>query len=340
MGARPNPLMAIITTAGFNMICPCIDEYLYCSKILDPNNPMQNDEYLVIICELDEGDDITKPNTWIKANPILCSYKEGRAYIKSRLKKALDEPTKMRDFLTKNMNKWVNMIENGYMDMEKWAKVAKKMKIQDMAGLKCICGIDLSSTTDLTSISFLFYVNGVYRLFNHSFMPKNKLVEATRRDKVPYDLWNKYGYITLTEGDVVDYDYIHEYMNKIRNMGIDIIEVVYDPYNSSQFITKLMMDDFICVEARQRIMTLGTPTKEFRDSVYNRSLEHEDNPCLTWATGNALLRFDGGGNFIIMKRNRNAIQRIDPTASAINAFLRRESLENHIEDLYKVIELG
>ncbi|MBJ8026223.1 terminase TerL endonuclease subunit, partial [Bacillus cereus] len=120
-GARPQPLMMIITTAGFNLSHPCYRvEYQYVSKILDPNIDIENEEYFVMVNELDKDDEITNPEVWEKANPILCSYEEGRSFLKGELQSALDVPEKMRNYLTKNMNRWVDRKENGYMDMQKW----------------------------------------------------------------------------------------------------------------------------------------------------------------------------------------------------------------------------
>lgn len=94
-GARPNPLMMIITTAGFNLSHPCYRvEYQYVSKILDPNIDIENEEYFVMVNELDKDDEITNPEVWEKANPILCSYEEGQSFLKGELQSALDVPEK------------------------------------------------------------------------------------------------------------------------------------------------------------------------------------------------------------------------------------------------------
>ncbi|PCN42074.1 terminase, partial [Brevibacillus laterosporus] len=118
MGARSQPLMMIITTAGFNLHYPCYSvEYKYISRILDPHSSIENEEYFVMVNELDKDDDIKDESVWIKANPILCSYEEGMAYLRGELKAALDVPEKMRNYLTKNMNRWVDQKENGYMSL-------------------------------------------------------------------------------------------------------------------------------------------------------------------------------------------------------------------------------
>ena len=95
MGARENTLMFIITTAGFNINGPCYKEYKYCSRILDPDDlGVENDEYFVVICELDKDDDIKDETNWIKANPIVATYEAGMKKLRSDLKVALDNPEK------------------------------------------------------------------------------------------------------------------------------------------------------------------------------------------------------------------------------------------------------
>ena len=161
MGARPEPLLMIITTAGLDLNNPCYRvEYHYVKQILDPNNPIENETYFGMINELDKdedgnlADDIRDPGVWEKANPILASYPEGRTYLAEQLQMALDVPEKMGNFLTKNMNVWVNQRESGYMRMDKWAVCEGEMP--DLSGETCYIGVDLSAKLDLTSVSCRF----------------------------------------------------------------------------------------------------------------------------------------------------------------------------------------
>ncbi|WP_242321879.1 terminase TerL endonuclease subunit, partial [Bacillus cereus group sp. BfR-BA-01354] len=136
--------------------------YQYVSKILDPNIDIENEEYFVMVNELDKDDEITNPEVWEKANPILCSYEEGRSFLKGELQSALDVPEKMRNYLTKNMNRWVDMKENGYMDMQKWKDCKETVELSELKGLECTVGVDLSAKIDLTSISFEFKKDDKY----------------------------------------------------------------------------------------------------------------------------------------------------------------------------------
>ncbi len=172
MVAREQPLMVIITTAGFDLSRPCFKEYQYVSKILDSNNSVENEEYFVIVCELEPEDDIKDESNWIKANPIVATYENGLNYLRGELKAALDAPEKMRNFLTKNMDKWVDMKENGYMNMIKWSEAEEVFTLEKFIGMDCVMGMDLSTKLDLTSIAFEFCIDGIYYTYQHSFMPQ------------------------------------------------------------------------------------------------------------------------------------------------------------------------
>lgn len=324
MGARSQPLLMIITTAGFNLNHPCYRvEYKYVSRVLDPNDPTTNDEYFVMINELDKDDDIKDERNWEKANPILCSYENGREYLRSQLKMALDVPEKMRNFLTKNMNIWVDAKDDGYMEMKKWRseKVIIKQNQFDLKQYPLWVGLDLSTTTDLSSVGLVFRLdNGKYVVKQHSFMPEDKLYERMNSDRVPFDLWEQQGHLTTTPGSVVDYSYIEHYLLNLRDEGYNIQEIDYDKWNATHFAQIMESHDFLMVEIPQMLKYLSGPTKEFRREVYAGNILHFDDPLLNWAIGNAVQKQDAQENIMLDKSK--STERIDPIAAIINAFSR------------------
>lgn len=329
MVARPQPLLMVITTAG-DIGGPCYRvEYDYVSRLLDPADPAENEQYFAMVNELDkdeEGnliDDIQDENAWLKANPIACSYPEGTANIRARLQEALEKPEAMDDFLTKNMNVWISTGEKKYMRMDRWAACGvgadEFPNLRDRIGY---LGVDLSSKIDLTSIAFEFPLDdGRYAVLSHSFMPEDTLAAKEKTDKVPYSLWVRQGWITLTPGAVVDYRFITAYVLKqIEENGWRVYENCYDPYNATQFAQEMESEGLTPVEIRQGIKTLGEPTKNFRDLVLEKKIIHNKNPVLTWAVGNAVTRQDHNENIQLDKEKSR--QRIDPIASVINAHVR------------------
>lgn len=340
MIARAQPLLMIITTAGFNLNNPCYSvEYQLVSKILNPALSFNIDSYFVMINELDKDDegnlidDIRDHNSWIKANPIACSYPEGVKAIAKRLEIALEAPEKMRDFLTKNMNVWVNKRENGYMNMEKWA--ACRGDLPDLTGMSCYIGLDLSSKIDLTSVGIEFPLeDGRYAVISHSFMPEDTIAAKRKTDKVPYDLWVEQGYITATPGSVIDYRFVAKWIMDIvtRNNWI-VRELCFDPWNCQQMANELADEGFECIAIIQGLKTLSEPTKSFRDLTYERKILHDGNPVLEWAISNAVTRCDYNENMMLDKDK--STERIDPIAAIINAHVRAIVYEKPSTSVYE-----
>lgn len=318
MVARPQPLMTVITTAGFDLSRPCYKEYEYVSKILDPSVDIDNEEYFVMICELDKEDSIKDENVWIKANPIVATYEEGLNYLRGELKSSLDAPEKLRNFLTKNMNKWVDMRDGGYMDMSKWKDAYENFNYEDFRYKECIIGIDLSTKLDLTSIGIEFIKDKKYYVFSHSFMPRDTFDKRVKEARLPFDLWEKEGWITVTDGMVVDYNYIKRYIQDLEEKyNFVITEICYDPWNATQFANDMSELGYEMVEIRQGIRTLGEPCKSFREEAYQGKLFHNNNPVLNWACSNAIVKQDANANFMLDKSQSS--DKIDPLAALINA---------------------
>ena len=318
MVARPQPLMTVITTAGFDLTRPCYKEYEYVSKILDPSIDIDNEEYFAIICELDKEDSIKDENVWVKANPIVATYEEGINYLRGELKAALDAPEKLRNFLTKNMNKWVDMRDGGYMDMSKWKEAYQEFDYNDFRNQECVVGIDLSTKLDLTSIGIEFIKGGKYYVFSHSFMPRDTFEKRVREARLPFDLWHKEGWLTVTDGMVVDYNYIKRYIQDLEEKYKFVItEICYDPWNATQFANDMSDLGYNMIEIRQGIRDLGEPCKDFRESAYQGNLYHNNNPVLTWACSNAIVKQDCNANFMLDKSQSS--EKIDPLAALINA---------------------
>ena len=321
MVARSEPLTLIITTAGFNLYSPCYKEYSYSEMLL--SGAIENDEYFSLICELEKDDDIKEEKNWIKANPLLATYDMGISNLKKFLNEALDKPETMRNFLTKHMNKWVQVgtSDDSYIDIERWTKCAKDITLKDLEGSKVWIGIDLSSTIDLTSIGIIGVKDEKFLVFNHNFSPFEHIEEKMKKEKKPYDLWEKQGFITFTSGYTVDYRVLIKYIQYIeKEYNLQIQEICYDPWNANILSRDLDELGYTTVEIRQGIKTLGEATKVFREKVYNEEVIHDNNPILNFAVLSAITISDTNGNFKLDKRK--AKDRIDPLASIINAFVR------------------
>lgn len=350
MKTRANPLLSIITTAGFDLNNPCYRvEYDYISKILDPNNPIENDRYFAIVCELDRNDtgermivdgreiepnaiidDMNTDEAIMKANPVTGSDPTTRENIRIEVDEAMDKPEKMRDVKTKTFNIWVNERASGYMNMDKWSNCyVKPDSFPDLTGKICYIGFDLSAKIDLTSVSFEFPFDEKYVVLSHSFMPSDTVEAKRKTDKVPYDLWISQGWITPTNGAVVDYRALKNYAIETANTnGWHIAEICIDPWGAIQISNDLTEEGYTVVEIIQGIKTLSEPTKNFREMVYSDRVIHDGNPVLTWAISNAIAdEVDRNKNIILNKKKSK--ERIDPIAAVINAHVRAMTAENN-----------
>jgi phage terminase large subunit-like protein len=344
MKLKPNRLLIAITTAGFNMNFPCFREYEYAKRIVNPNDTTINETYFVMICELDEEDNIKDESVWPKVSPLVTSFPEGIQAIRDDLQEALDNPDKMRTFLTKTMNIWINKHENGYMDLEKWKKCENhNLRLADFAGEEGTVGMDLSADIDLTSTSVEFkkLVDGKpkYIIFTHSFIPQGKLEERIKTDKQPFDLWVRQGWITAIPGDVIDYDYIKKWIHDLTDVyGIKVEEVCSDPWNALSVFNDLRKEGFKdeqLIEVPQTMKVLSGPTKDLRKEIYSGNVEHDGNPCTTWAMGNAVTIIDTKENIMLDKSK--STDRIDPVAAIVDSHTRmmNRKVKNKISEAIK-----
>jgi len=321
MIARKSPLLVYITTAGFDLNSPCFEMYNYTSDILNPDTETENDDIFVAIYELDKDDDVKDERNWAKANPIVATYPEGMQSIRSELKIALDQPEKMRNFLTKNMNVWYEYAENGYMDLSKWNRCETSPSEMEafMKGANVYLGIDLSMTTDLTAVGWVAVKGGKFMVGQHSFMPDAKYTERMSKDRTRYDVFRDKGYLTLTEGDIVDYFYVKEWVVDFCSK-YNVLQIGFDKWNASHFAQDLMNDGYPMLEIPQSITQLSEPTKKFREAVYEGKVLQMGDSMLKWALNNAILKLDQQENVMIGKQVSK--DRIDPIAAVINAFSR------------------
>lgn len=317
MVGRKNALIVAITTAGLDLAVPCYKEYQYVSKVLDPENVTDNDEYFIMICELDEGDDIKDESNWIKANPIVATFEEGMDDLRSRLKVALEIPEKMTEFLTKHMNIWVQRKQGGYMDLAKWNDCGLKEdeELPDIYGKEVYISVDLSSTLDLTSCSFIVATGEEkFVVLGHSFMPEETMTTKMATDKQPYDLWERQEWLSTTPGNVVDYRFVRKYIiAQVKKYGWIPKGFYYDEWQAQEMANEMQDEGYITVKVLQRINVLSPACKSFRELVYQKKIIHINNPLHNWAFGNAVVKMDHNENITLDKDKSS--QRIDPVAA-------------------------
>lgn len=343
MGARRQPLMMNITTAGNSTNVFYFEYRKYLISILEGS--LQNDRTFALIYTLDRED--LENNTinawhderlWKKANPnygvsVLTEDMQRMA------DKSLGDPQALSNFLTKRLNIWTSA-RSAWMNMEWWGRAARVQKVEEFKGQPAYIAVDLSSKVDLSAIAVLVYDHSEkkYRTFSKSYMPSGRIKELTASGEMMWQDWAEKGYLTATPGEMVDYEYIRADILALYKT-LDVISVGADPYNATQLITQLQADGIEVIEVNQRVSTLSEPMKQLFAEVKNETLWHDNNPVANHAMGNVVTKTDFKGNIFPAKESPK--MRIDPSVALINAFALElaKSLKTFKKKSLKIIVL-
>lgn len=345
MGARTSPLMFVITTAGFNKNSPCYKMRDIGIKIL--KRVIEQDNRFVMIFELDEKDDWEDSSNWIKANPSIQSIGTIKRFLEDRFSSVKNDPTLFVDFMTKNLNKWMNA-DKVWIEDERWMENAEPVTWEMMKGRTCYAGLDLSSISDITSLFLIAEEAGRFLLCPFFFVPELTASERIKKDNVPYDVWIREGYIEETEGDIIDYDYIRRRVsgyyvadgvvqhdpNCIAD-NVNLVRIGFDRWNSSQLVNNLTGDGITMSNFGQGYASMSTPTKEFKKYALRKAFAHGGNPVLRWMISNVSIKRDPAGNEKPDKEKSN--EKIDGVVAGIMAL--GEYLTDNaggMEDIYLV----
>ena len=339
-GHRKQPLMMTITTAGMDTESPCHKEYEYCKLILE--DPALNERYFVMIRELDPDDDEHDPALWIKSNPLRALLPRSMEELHEQHDEAFGsgDPAKIRTFRVKNLNIWQEGNEDTYMGeyFDRWDGLGIKRKdfIELTRNKLCLVGVDLSKKIDLTAVAFVFALDAKkVAVCAHGFIPEEAVKRHEKTDRIPYREWVKRGWLTATEGDVVDYTAVEEYIESCRKkFGWQPHQICYDPYNATHFATEMANKGYVTVEIRQTMQNLNEPTKTFREKVASGELMHDGSPLLKSHIKNARQIVDTKENIMISKKKAGDVRRIDLLAAILDA------LRQHAELLKVAIALG
>lgn len=313
--ARTQPLIWVVTTAGYIVNGICRERYDYAIKVLE--GVIEDDSLFAYIAQPDEGDDILAPENWIKANPNL-GVSVNVEDLKIKAKQAREIPSAYNTFACKHMNLWVSSSEK-WMRMDKWDKSGVGT-FPVLKHQRCYCGVDLSAKIDLTSVSFVFPLkNGYYAVKQHSFIPEQTVLEREHKDNVPYSAWIKNGYLTAIPGEVIEQRWVEEYIME-QAKKYKIVEICYDPWSATEFAQHMENEGFTCVEVRQGYQSLSEPMKDVERLVIAGKLIHFNDPLLKFAISNVVATKDPAGN--IKPDKSKTTQRIDPASAMITAHAR------------------
>ncbi|PXX49008.1 phage terminase large subunit-like protein [Aquitalea magnusonii] len=320
LGARTQPLINAITTAGFILDGICIEIRSYLVRIL--RGEVQDDSFFGVIYTIDEGDDPFSSENWPKANPSLGSAKT-YSYMEAQAAKAKIMPSARANFLTKDLNVFVGD-SLSWFDMLVWDKGKKKFDPCMLQGRECFGGLDLASTRDITAFVLLFPPppgdeDGEWYVLVWAWVPQAKVDAADQDNGSDYKAWEKQGWLTVTEGDVTDYDPIREVIEQACR-DFDVREIAFDTWNSTHLANQLLEKDVPMVKLPQNFAGLSPGAKHLERLVYSKRLRHGGNPLLRWCAGNVTLLMDSNEN--IKPDKKRSQGRIDPIVALSMAATR------------------
>lgn len=315
MGARTQPLMLVITTAGDNMAGPCYALQKELEKVLD--GVVENDRLFGMVYTIDVDDDWTSELALRKANPNYDVSVSGE-FLRAAQQDAIRSARKQGIFKTKHGNVWVGA-RNAFFNSQAWAKCAdSSIRPEDFRGNPLYVGLDLSSAIDISAVTLVFALpDDRLAVFGRSYIPESR-VEAGASEH--YRGWAAQGHLIATEGDRIDFNRIEEDILELhRDFGIS--EVAFDPAYAQQMTQRLMQQGLVCVEVRPTTMNFSAPMKMLDAQILAGELQHDGNPANAWMMANVVSREDNRGNVYPVKEKGEA--KIDFAVSLIMANARR-----------------
>lgn len=325
MGARQQPILYIITTAGFNVNGVCkASEDVYKSVL---RGEKEEDSTLILIHEMDEGDDWTDEKNWKKANPNL-GVSIGIDFLRNEYKKAINQPSKIVNFQTKHLNMWVDAPEVRVPDSDFMACSPKPL-ISNFIKHGCFGSYDLSATGDLTAISYTTneYGDGIRDTITIHFTHENELIERARRDEVPYVAWKKDLLNNYVNGLEKDIPLLYVTSGKFVNFA-EVFEVInyfsgilkpsgyyYDAYKAVDLNVHLEELGYKIYPFKQTAEIFGYPTEFWEKSIFERKINHGGNPILRWSNGGVVAQRNFSDCLKYVKKE--STRRIDGIISTI-----------------------
>lgn len=336
VGSREQPLTMAITTAGHDRNSICWEQHDYALKVRD--GIIDDPTFLPVIYAADELDDWTDPDVWRKANPSL-GVSISEEYLAAKCREAQESPLKENAFRRLHLNQWTEQAER-WLPMGKWDACDAPVDPRALWGRPCYAGLDLATVKDIAALVLLFPdADGFYDVLVEFFAPREGARKRQNTDRVPYLDWARAGHMTLTDGDVTDYDAIRERINEL-SAHYPIKEIAADPWNSTQLQTQLAGDGFDVVQFRQGFGSMTAPAKELERLLMQGKLRHGGQPVLRWMASNVAAETDAAGN--VKPSKKHSSEKIDGIVALVMS-LGRAMLRDEAGSVYNyrgVLVLG
>lgn len=315
---RQQPLAIIITTAGFNLEGPCHDMYEFSLEVLNGIKTMDN--FFPFIWQLDEDDDWTDPNNFIKCQPNLGVTVTTEAML-AEVNKAKMDSTALNGVLTKTFNKWVQS-KMSWISQEIIAGLMKKIDLKEHIGKQCILGCDLSTVSDFSSLTCFIPPDndGNYYFKTWTFIPYDSFSNHPHR--MLYEKFVSEGSMTITPGAVIDYDFILAKIGEINRI-CPVSAIYLDKWNASQFQKTATDAGYNVQEFSQAIGNYNSCTKEFERLAREGKVILDKSANVLWQFGNVFIKADINGNVKPSKEsNHKKIDSVISITTALGGYLK------------------
>lgn len=313
-GARRQPLMIGITTAGFETNSLGGQLHEYAERVRD--GVVHDPSFLPVLYGAAIEDAWDDPVTWRKANPSL-GHTVSEEYLAGECARAKAVPAYESAFRRLHLCQWVNQ-ETRFLPIEAWDACAGDVTVRELEaeleGRTCYAGLDLSSTQDMTALVLVFPRDGGFDVLSRFWLPEHDLRRRSERDRVPYEVWQRQGLLHTTPGDVIDYAYIRREIASLRER-YDVAGISYDKWAATQLVQELAQDGVEMAPVGQGMAAMAAPTKELLNVTIGKKLRHAGNPILRWQADNLVVIQDAAGN--VRPAKHKARQRIDGMVALI-----------------------
>ena len=310
-GARRNPLTVALTTAGHDKKSVCWEVWKYAEAVAA--GAIKDESFLPVIYQAPPGSDWKEESTWAAANPNLgISIKLD--FLRSECQRAIEMPAYENVFRQLYTNQWVEQ-ENRWIAMHQWAKGNRPCPV-DLTGRPCFAGLDLATTFDTTAFVLLFPLDdGSFWVEPHFWIPEENLQQRVRRDKVPYDVWQRKGLLNVTQGNVTDYSVVRAGILELAKK-YTIRQIAVDRWNSTHLVQLLQEDGLPVVGYGQGYGQMSAPARQVEAWIVGGSLLHGGHGVLTWQASNVAIQTDGQN---IKPSKQRSHERIDGIVALVMA---------------------
>lgn len=316
MGAREQPIMWYITTAGVDIGGPCYTKRMDCLDIL--KGTVEDDTVFAVVYTLDEGDDWDTEEAMAKANPNY-GISVSKDFLRAQLAQAKRSAIKQSAYRTKHCNQWVGA-KAAWMNLLHFQLCRRDIHMEDYRGCRCIAAVDLASKIDVACTAYLFELpvgsQEEFAVFVKHYLPEDVIMEGA---STRYKEWHADGWITATPGNVIDYTAIEDDMKEVSKM-CEIVEAPFDPFQATQFSTHMLDEGFPMVEVGATVKNFSEPMKEVEKLVRSRRIVFQRDPVLLWMFGNVVAHLDAKDN--IYPRKERPESKIDGVVAIIMAMNR------------------